>query len=262
MGEVPVAILEVSNASDIAVLKTQVQKRVEKILGVAFRPAKVFTVQDLGLDAFPKTANGKLYKQGLREKLAKAPDSDNGTGEISLSTVQQIVQLWQRLTGVGHSTLNAHSSVVGLVDSLLIIRFCYDVEKKLGKRITFAQVVENDTPTKQAAILDKSLSHSESEDHDGIRSFLSESSRSWDDDFPGLKREKFLREHIRSIGLNWDHDVEDMFQPQDSTRIFWASTARSNSSNHRFLYKLKGYGSRIHDIETALKKTLQRIVEP
>lgn len=92
MGEVPIAVLEVSNASDIAVLKTQVQQRVERTLGVEFRPAKVFTVHDLGLDAFPKTPNGKLYKQGLREKLSQTTDCDNRRGASNTSTVHQIVK--------------------------------------------------------------------------------------------------------------------------------------------------------------------------
>jgi hypothetical protein len=153
--------------------------------------------------------------------------------------------LWQELTSADADTLHAHSSMADFVDSLLIIRFCYDVEKKLGRKITFAQVVENETPAKQAAILDKSQAQTDAEDDGGIRSLISESSRFSDDDFPGPEREAVLKEHLQSMGFNWDQDVEDVFQPQDSTHIFWASMARSNSSNHRFLSKLKGLGSRV-----------------
>lgn len=257
MGEVPVAVLEVSNRNDIPALKKEVLKRVEQSLGISFRPAKVYTVQDLGLDAFPKTANGKLYKQGLRELLAKTSDRSHQKDNAKTDTVQQVVELWQELTSADADILHAHSSMADFVDSLLIIRFCYDVEKKLGKKITFAQVVENKTPAKQAAIMDKGHLQTDSEGDGGIRSLISESSRFSDDDFPGPEREATLKEHLQSMGFNWDQDVEDVFQPQDSTRIFWASMARSNSSNHRFLFKLKGLGSRVQDVEKAIKATLE-----
>jgi hypothetical protein len=258
MGEVPIAVLEVSNQNDdIPELKKQVLKRVEQSLGISFRPAKVYTVQDLGLDAFPKTANGKLYKQGLRELLAKTSDRSDQKDDAKTDTVQQVIGLWQELTSADADTLHAHSSMADFVDSLLIIRFCYDVEKKLGRKISFAQVVENETPAKQAAILDQSKAHTDAEDDGGIRSLISESSRFSDDDFPGPEREAVLKEHLQSMGLDWDHDVEDVFQPQDSTRIFWASMARSNSSNHRFLFRLKGLSSRVQDVEKAVKATLE-----
>jgi len=256
MGEVPVAVLEVSNHNDILALKKQVLKRVEKLLGVSFRPAKVYTVQDLGLETFPKTPNGKLHKKRLRELLPKALDDSNRYDEAKTDTVQQVVKLWQELTSTDGDTVHAHSSMADFVDSLLIIRFCYDVEKRLGKKITFAQVVENVTPTKQAAILDKYYVQTQAEGSGGIQSLISESSRFSDDDFPGPERQAILKEHLQSMGFDWGKDVEDLFQPQDSTRIFWASMARSNSSNHRFLLKLKGLGSRVQDVGKAVRATL------
>lgn len=71
MGEVPIAVPEVSNASDIAVLKTQVQQRVERTLGVEFRPAKVFTVHDLGLDASPKHPTGNFTNRVFAKSFLK-----------------------------------------------------------------------------------------------------------------------------------------------------------------------------------------------
>ncbi|KAI9716625.1 MAG: hypothetical protein M1828_007603 [Chrysothrix sp. TS-e1954] len=64
-GEAPLAIIEL--VGDANVSKAQIEEKALKELGADYRLADVLFLKDLGLDAFPLNATGKVLKTKLRE---------------------------------------------------------------------------------------------------------------------------------------------------------------------------------------------------
>jgi len=124
-------------------------------LGSAFRLTAIFTLSELGLESFPMTATNKVRKAELQDRVREQMLSEREKSDSAdKSTLATILKLWQQVLGAGPSDITPTTTVSQMADSLVLMRFCYLVERRLNKRMTPADVLENDTSQLQAALLD------------------------------------------------------------------------------------------------------------
>jgi acyl carrier protein len=140
-------------------LMNSIQQEVKRRFGKTHRLRHVFTLDDLKLAQFPTTATGKVKKGVLREVIEGFLNlGDNSKIDVSskpTTTLDAILAIWKELLAAGDSSdITPQLSVTTLADSLVMLRFCFEVEQRLGKRITVADILQNVTPLAQARLLD------------------------------------------------------------------------------------------------------------
>lgn len=138
--------------------------------------------------------------------------------------------------------------VLNLADRLTLLRFCFYIERQLHKRITPADLLENDTPESQARFLDERLGS----ERDAPSNFGSTAKALVSID-PNVK--KILNSHLERTEYNFDADVEDVYRGIDTMDTFELNTTRPASDNLRLLCRTR------HETTTAnFRDCLSRLV--
>jgi hypothetical protein len=254
-GQAIAAILKLKDASqDITTIKQSAQSSVLAELGSAFRLTAIYTLSELGLESFPMTATNKVRKADLQDRVReKLQPEQEKPGSSNQSTLAIILELWQQVLGAGPSDITSTTTVSQMADSLVLMRFCYLIERRLNKRLTPADVLENDTPRLQSALL-------------GARSANTKANTSLDQsmytastiDQPWITepiRSK-LSTHLTKMGYDWNEDVEAVYQGIPAIEMFDAPKARPASHNFRWVWRAKEETSPEH-ISACLKKCLE-----
>ena len=257
MGEIPVAVVrQTLSGVETSRLKDTLRAMVINDLGANYALAEVFTLEDLGLESFPLTASGKIRKAELRtlvdHHLQKLEQQRTNYKQTPM--VDQLTEIWGHI--LGHSDDNLILSA----DSLSVMRFCYEVEKVYGKRLSPAEVYENQTIREQARLLgskESSLKDS------AIQSRHSDGPPSPRDMIPTFgdialaeKAEELVTPVLEEFDLTWKDDVEDVYRNNDVIRDFWSSSQRTASSNIRWAYEIKDVS--VTMLRQALEETLIR----
>uniref|UniRef100_A0A8H7NP77 AMP-dependent synthetase/ligase domain-containing protein n=1 Tax=Bionectria ochroleuca TaxID=29856 RepID=A0A8H7NP77_BIOOC len=157
-GEVPVAVASLPEG----VTKSMVSDRVA-MLDAKYMLAGVYTLKDLGLEAFPLTSMGKVKKNELKKAikiLRQAPTDEafNGTSKPDTSysffhhneILNKLVDAWEQVTGTRPKT---DTQMTHLADSISMLRYCDAVYRSTGKILYLQDVVTCDTVDKQAELL-------------------------------------------------------------------------------------------------------------
>ena len=240
MGEVPVAVVRrTPGDNETPGLKETLQGMVIRELGTEYALADVFTLGDLGLECFPLTASGKIRKAELKTLVNQHLQGleQQRTNNKQTPMVDQLTEIWGHI--LGHSVDKVASSA----DSLSVMRFCYEVEKVCGKRISPAEVYKNQTIQEQARLLG---SKEDSANNSGIQIRQSYGPPSPRDMIPTFgdialaeKAEELVKPKLEEFNLTWQDDVEDVYRNNDVMRDFWSSSQRAASSNIRWAYEIK-----------------------
>ena len=257
MGEVPIAVIS-HTPGDVETtgLKDTLQATIIRDLGTEYALADVFTLGDLGLECFPLTASGKVRKAELKtlveqylQKLEQQRTNDKGT-----PMGDQLTEIWAHI--LGHSADN----IILSADSLSVMRFCYEVEKVYGKRLSPAEVYENQTIQEQARLLGSKESTLK---NSGIQIMQSDGPPSPRDMIPTFgdiasaeKAEELVKPALGDFDLTWKDDVEDVYRNNDVIRDFWSSSQRAASSNIRWAYEIKEVS--VDMLRQALEEALMR----
>ncbi|KAL8851689.1 MAG: hypothetical protein Q9221_003420 [Calogaya cf. arnoldii] len=215
MGEVPIAIVK-RNSPDLELSQLHLHKMVDRELGPSYALAGVFSVEDLGLSDFPVTASGKVRKTELKslvDQHLRRIDQERVHGQQD-SAASQITAIWTRL--LGFSPDQAAPSA----DSLTVMRFCHEVDKACGKRVTPSEIYQTGTIEQQALLLEsKEKSHSfntlpESHlrncpptPHEMILAF--------GDLHTAERAAQMAKDTLDGLNLNWQNDVEDVYRNND-----------------------------------------------
>jgi acyl carrier protein len=241
-------------SQDNAALKQLAQNSVIAELGTAFRLTVIYTLPELGLDSFPMTATNKVRKAELQNKVRERMQSDqNGSDAGDSSILQTVMDTWQRVLATGPEEIDPNTHVTQIADSLALMQFCSLIQRRLNKRLTPADVLENVTPQLQAALLDaQSQPRRETPDHDLSTIKQSSAHQSWLT--PSIRSK--LETHISEMGFNWETDVEAVYQGIDAIEMFDAPKCRPVSHNFRWTWRPRRDMSPDHML-SCLKKCLQ-----
>jgi hypothetical protein len=237
-GQAIAVVIQVSDPVEHqAKLKSDVQHAVISQLGPAFRLAYIHTLAELGLSNFPMTATGKIRKTELAALVQvmlenSMPSQPSGND----STLRTILGIWTRLCGPGSFEILPKTDVTQIVDSLVILRFCSQVEKQLGKQISPADVLTNSTPATQARILnDRSAAKPNPSGAATIDpAIIASTNPSW------LKDDEraTIAETLDSLGLD-KADLEAVYTPHDYTSLIMCGSGTPSSNTLRWTFRPK-----------------------
>ncbi|KAL8798047.1 MAG: hypothetical protein Q9182_007000 [Xanthomendoza sp. 2 TL-2023] len=265
MGEAPVAVVKTPLAQDlIPDLKSALRELVLLKLGTSFALVGVYTLAELGMDEFPLTASRKVSKRDLRSKVIEhisrlnLERSQENRGYPMLSQVRDI---WAQLLGRLPENVGSSMRATEVADSLTIMRFCHDIEKQTGHRLTIADIRENPTVDRQARLLERK---------DRGRSFNDFPKTRQSSDPPSAKDMIFVdgdevraaqtarcaQPALEALHLTWKEDVEDAYLNTDAMRSHWSNRQRPASFNIRWVLRVKH--ASLSRVREALEKTLGR----
>ena len=225
-------------------------------LGTEYALADVFTLGDLGLESFQLTASGKVRKAELKSLVNQHLQglAQQRTNNKQTPVVDQLTEIWGHI--LGHSV----DKITLSADSLSVMRFCYEVEKVCRKRISPAEVYENQTIQEQARLLE---SREDTANNSGIQIRQSYGPPSPRDMIPTFgdiasaeKAEELVKPALEEFDLTWQDDVEDVYRNNDVIRDFWSSSQRAASSNIRWAYEIENFS--VTMLRQALEEALIR----
>lgn len=233
------AVIRVSNAAPSpAGLKAKVQQLVLNELGPAYALSAVHLLSELGFRDYPATATGKVRKTELREKV-KSLSLHSEIPAAHDSASSKVISIWCELLGSSVIDLDGNTPMSQFADSLVSLRFCLQVEKRFGKRITPADLAQQETPHAQARFLERQvyISGGGAKRNDNaslIRQQPFSTDQSWISTEDWNKASLCLSRH----GLDWD-DVESVYQPGGSMPMLMIRTTRKASVNVRWAWRVK-----------------------
>ena len=263
MGEIPVAVVKkLADHSHTANLSSDIRELVNRELGSSFALGGVYTVEEIGLDEFPLTASGKVRKVDLKERVEGhhrrvQSQAKNLTRENSY--LKQVTDVWSHVLGYPSEKIDPLRSITELADSLNIMVFCHEVENACGKRLTLPDVVENDTPAKQAAFLENK------EKSTDVTVMPTAPPRSgppptkdialyFGSNYSPDDAAEVARPALEALNLSWEGDVEDVYSNNDRNRGFSDDRQRWPSSNIRWAYQTSA--TSVTQLRSALETTL------
>lgn len=146
-GEVPVAVVKGKVTAEI---KDLVQREIIHHMGALYVPEDVISIEDLGLEDFPRTTSGKIQKTKIRslvdEYLSKPATKD-------ADITQEIKTIWAKAVGLDPSHLRLDTSIGEFADSITIMRVREKIRKQTGKVLSLAVMAEAGTIGEQIKLL-------------------------------------------------------------------------------------------------------------
>ncbi|KAK3332214.1 hypothetical protein B0T19DRAFT_398001 [Cercophora scortea] len=215
-GEVVVAVTRSRVDSDMMVA---VRDAVVRHMGAACAPEFSVSLDDLGLDDFPRTAVGKVQKH----KLADLSD-----------TLDQLTRIWSEAVGISSydlsKLLHPDTQVAELpVDSIAVMRVRDRLAKALGGRtLSLAEIGQGGTIRELAVLLDKKPpEQNENTELEVAYTAAQNEGPPEVDDMVHLIEEPSLfqptkdlvTEVIKDFGLSWEKDVRDVMPMTDFNRL-------------------------------------------
>lgn len=205
------------------------------------------------METFPKTSTGKMRKVDLVKAVEdKKPDQAEET--VARSTQDVLIQIWRRVLGAEACEIHADTLVSQIADSLVILRFCFHAEQEVGTRITAANVLEHETPRRQANFMDhKSRPNRGSGQpvEEEQSSLVPSPDESWITDDVRSR----VSQALTALGFDPDADVESIYQTP--TLMASSADARPCSTNFRWVWRPREDTSRAQ-IFDALSRCLIR----
>ncbi|KAK0881591.1 hypothetical protein LTR87_004548 [Friedmanniomyces endolithicus] len=236
-GEVPIAIITVKEGQTVN--SGELKNATSHDLGPAFAPKMVLLLkQDLGMEAWPTTASGKVRKVELRvvvrDYLQKQQESQSV--DRAAPTIDSLLRIWQGISGT--DSLSGETDLQTFADSLMMMQLSGMVKKQLGKDVTVEDYKMCDTIQQQADLID-------SKPEVGAKLGPQKPERKGPptaEDMPFVRGDEVVFESTKAtvsetmatVGLGWN-DVEDVIPLPDWDSIF-CHRSRPTSWNLRFSY--------------------------
>ncbi|KAK0799541.1 NRPS [Friedmanniomyces endolithicus] len=236
-GEVPIAIITVKDGQTVNA--GELKNATSHDLGPAFAPKMVLLLkQDLGMEAWPTTASGKVRKVELRvvvrDYLQKQQESQSV--DRAAPTIDSLLRIWQGISGT--DSLSGERDLQTFADSLMMMQLSGMVKKQLGKDVTVEDYKMCDTIQQQADLID-------SKPEVGAKLGPQKPERKGPptaEDMPFVRGDEVVFESTKAtvsetmatVGLGWN-DVEDVIPLPDWDSIF-CHRNRPTSWNLRFSY--------------------------
>ncbi|KAK5707122.1 NRPS protein [Elasticomyces elasticus] len=235
-GEVPIAIITIKDGQTVNA--SELKNATSHDLGPAFAPKMVLQLkQDLGMNAWPTTASGKVRKVELRAVVREYLQKQEASRSVDTAapTIDSLIRIWQGISGT--DSLSGETDIQSFADSLMMMQLSGMVKKQLGKDVTVEDYKMCDTIQQQAELIDSKpqvgakLGPQKPERKGPPTAedmpFLADS-----DAFDDVKAT--VTNTMATVGLEWK-EVEDVMPLPDWDAIF-CHKSRPTSWNLRFSY--------------------------
>jgi len=139
-GELPFVVTANSAPGNLATIREHILER----MGPEYVPGGVFSLQELGLEDFPKTVSGKVQKSKLAaivtEKKAKN-DAENPTLDSHHKSVKEaVLNAYNKATGIPVENLNVDLPTMNFADSIALLRVRDALTKGLGATLSIEEL--------------------------------------------------------------------------------------------------------------------------
>jgi aryl carrier-like protein len=237
---------------------SKVKSAVINQLGNSFGLEEILSVEDLGLEDYPKTSTGKVQKSKLKETVMhhlEERDSNEGSANGTGIDVNTLRNLWAKHLGIPPETLNPRESVIHeFADSLTVSRFSSKLRRSIGQTLELQQILENPTVEAQARII-ASRSLDSQTDYTDFRPeregppHVDDMVHTIGDETRFQRTKSLSAQTLYPFGLSWD-DVEDVVPLHDTLNRFMKKR-RPQSNNHRHGWICRGKSA--SEVEGAFK---------
>ncbi|KAL8795608.1 MAG: hypothetical protein Q9182_007510 [Xanthomendoza sp. 2 TL-2023] len=150
-----------------------------------------------------------------------------------------------------------------LVDSLTIMRFCYEVEKVYGKRLEPGEVRGNEIILKQARLLQGQAHDYGRLNFSQVQNQKATGPPSPQDMIPAFgslasasKAAELATPALERLNLTWQDDVGAVYRSKDPAREFLSTSRRAVSFNLRWAYEIRS--STTNRLRQGLEEALTR----
>jgi acyl-CoA synthetase (AMP-forming)/AMP-acid ligase II len=150
-GEVPVAIVRRLPLGGNASMSLQDEVRTS--MGMLYVPDEIMTLQDLGLDDYPRTMSGKVQKSTLRNLVAafrRHRGSDSSQPEKQSKSIEEtVLHVWWKATGIVPGSLDKEAPTSNFADSITTMRVRDMYRKELGLTLSTREMANHESLRKQ-----------------------------------------------------------------------------------------------------------------
>ena len=248
-GEIPIAILKKRPGQELDI--SQLRALLVKDLGPAWVPEEILTLEDLGLDDYPRTASGKVQKNKLREILREKRIQILGSVQAE-SILDILSRVWHKLLSLPAGTLTPQTSVHDWADSLILARFSAALLRESGLLISLSELAEHASIEQQARLLSsRGIAKASFADivpkRDGPPG-VNDIAHVHGDEERYQRTIQLCNETLAPLGLDWN-DVQDVI-PMNGTQETFVKYRRPQTSNHRHAWLCPG--TTLQELETAI----------
>lgn len=154
-GEVPVCVVKGKVTPEI---REMVQSEIVHHMGTLYVPEDVISIEDLGLEDFPRTNSGKIQKTKLAAKvkhyLAQAAKAEEGlTNGQDASLTEEIRTIWAKAVGLDPSRIRLDAPIREFADSITVMRVRDRIKRTTGKALALADMTGAGTIEQQIKTL-------------------------------------------------------------------------------------------------------------
>lgn len=221
-GEVPVAVvLQPVDAQAAKLIKETVTAK----MGNMYAIDDVISLEQLGLEDFPRTMGSKIQKRKLVDPVRKYRKQveANEISPVNSQLGEQTTQIWARLVGLDVADLSPSTNLADLGDSITLMRVKDRLYKGTGINLTVQEVLEAGTlgnlikvmRSRAPVNVDKALVRFQPPDHpptiDDMVHAVGDP-----DVFEATK--SVISDVLKPHGLSWDN-VRDVMPAYDFTEI-------------------------------------------
>jgi hypothetical protein len=121
-----------------------------------FALGAIYTLEELGLEAFPLTSLGKIRRGRLTDIVVKHREdvfdstTDRATGGPYESLSKLLTEAWERVTAIKPQR---DQDILYVADSISMLRFCDTVVRLTGKHVYLNDLIKHNTVDKLARFL-------------------------------------------------------------------------------------------------------------
>lgn len=233
-GEVPIAVSQTPvTQDDIAVI----QEIVLQYKGPVYLPEEVLSLEQLGLDDYPKTMLGKVQKGKLTatvRRYLQQRDVSKTNIEAMDELTGKVQKVWKRT--IGHE-VNMDAKVSDFADSITIMRIRDRFARDLGVKLTFADILSSKTLKEQVELI-----RDQSQSLKGNKRQIDSGEVTAMDMIhlrhtPQLFRPTvaYICDNIGKVGLNWS-DVKYVAPASDFTQVLTQADILNTSWSFKFAF--------------------------
>lgn len=186
-------------------------------------PDEILTLEQLGLEDFPKTASGKVQKPQLAATVRDfrhRREAEETTRTDMVETT--VLEAWQKAIGIPHEQLDPNVSTMMFADSIATMRVRDTLRKKLRIAISLEEMTECSTINLQIQL----ARTKRPEDVRAKVDSISTGAPSMEDltlHFGGTEEATLMKEQISqalaSQGFDWENDVSAVVQSYDALSV-------------------------------------------
>jgi hypothetical protein len=114
-------------------------------MGPEYVPGGVFSLQELGLEDFPKTVSGKVQKSKLAAIVTETKaknDAQNPNSNLHYQSVKEgVLRAYNKATGIPVENLNVDLPTMNFADSIALLRVRDTLTKSLGANLSIKELV-------------------------------------------------------------------------------------------------------------------------